>query len=139
MVGMHVNDVLAHRDAACSIGHPDWECPVCPVEPDPNVFAYCEIAAGAIEGRCNAVELTTHELSACEFDGDCRLRIGTSCCEGCSDESQIVALNRYESNLLDSMRCDDEPGVGCPDCLPQIPPQYQAVCSDRHCTVLTGE
>ncbi len=82
-------------------------------------------------GSCAAVDIREDSLTECAAAGDCMLRYGTGACEGCGDESTIVAVpHDFVSNTW-----GDEPAV-CLACEPPpIPDGYSAGCQAGHCVV----
>jgi hypothetical protein len=64
----------------------------------------------------------------CTTDTDCVLRDGAQCCEGC-DGHGLVSLNKQPRPEL----CDDN--VGCPACVPIIPPEFGPKCQEGRCKV----
>lgn len=125
----------AHFAAVCPdpAGTP---CPGCAVDPDPNLFAYCDLDGG----RCVGADLPRTELASCETWEDCTLRAGVGCCEPCeaADPWAWVALRADAVDDLEALVC--EPGTGCPECGPPTPPaELFAECLDGVCNVVLLE
>jgi hypothetical protein len=95
--------------------------------PDP-----CETVPNC--GHCEAVDLRQFGPADCDTSADCYLRMGTQCCETCvGGTDQVVALSRKMD--FSFMLCGSGP-IGCPACMPVIPPGLAAVCSAaRRCVV----
>lgn len=125
VVAIHKDNFEAFHQSACPN---ETECPKCASVINPNLFAYCDL------GTCKAADTRTHHVGACVSDTDCRLRIGTSCCESCiaASTSDLTAVST--SSELESLVC--EPMTGCPACAPQYPPEASAFCADGQCAVV---
>lgn len=86
-----------------------------------------------VQGQCVVQDLRTSPLTACMSDQECRLRNGTSCCEGCGGADQYVAVRSDGS--FEKAACGDAP-TACPECLPALPVNMVAYCADTgHCGV----
>lgn len=131
MTGIHKDQLDAHRNEVCG---DDAACPACYAEPDPNLFAYCDQPASG-NGSCVAADVRTHDLSVCEKDSDCRLRMGLDCCEGCfGGVDGVVAISTKKNDELSALACGPEL-MGCPECAPDYPDDAIAVCTSGHCEV----
>ncbi|HJK90234.1 MAG TPA: hypothetical protein RMH85_20290 [Polyangiaceae bacterium LLY-WYZ-15_(1-7)] len=122
----------AHRDAVC----PDpggTVCPACAVMPNPELGATCDDAS-----RCAGFDVGAMELSACEVDADCRLRV-TQCCEcgGDTDPFALIAIRTDAEGDYAGLVCDD---LACPECEPAYPDTVRAACgADGHCEVVPAD
>lgn len=121
LVAVNAAQASAFHQSVCPEEVP---CPACASQQNPNLFAYCD------SGTCRAADVRTHEVSACSSNGDCSLRIGTSCCEPCSGPGfELTSV----SGSLETLVCS--PSTACDDCAPQYPFDAAAVCSNGHCGV----
>jgi hypothetical protein len=122
-----------HRaDFARQQGCATTPCPACPA-PDPriprsdsNFFALCR------EGRCVAVDLRYSAYSACKTHADCRLKHGTTCCDGCGD-NELVTFNPASTLMADL--CPVKPECPPPSsaCLANRSPGRAAECVVGYC------
>lgn len=117
----------AFREATCE--SLDAPCPACASQPNPNLFAYCSA------GQCEEADVETERWNECERNSDCRLRVGTGCCEPCHEASvyELVAVPvEGQGALLDKV-CDGD--VACFECAPTYPTEAEAVCDQGACKV----
>lgn len=121
------SQTTAHRAAVCPT--PEGPCPGCATEPNPDLFAYCDVGAGT----CRPANLPETEYAACMVDSDCTLRNGLGCCT-CGDSSGWVAVTASRLGDLATVLC--EPTEACPDCEPQPPVGVQASCVEGRCQAL---
>lgn len=133
---VNVAAVDDHFDAVCP--DPDGTpCPGCAAGFDPNLFAYCDVAAG----RCVGADLPETELAACETWEDCILRAGAGCCEACGTPSDgswgWVALRRDAVDDLQTLLCAED--SACPECAPEEPEGLFAECLEGVCRVVVLE
>jgi hypothetical protein len=105
-------------------------CPGCIFELNPNYIAYCQA------GKCVAADVRTDPVSQCASDVDCRLRNGTSCCEGCGMvPASVVAVSYKAPQSMEALECSPD-DVGCPKCAAQYPDGWTAACgASGHCSV----
>lgn len=82
-------------------------------------------------GQCGVLDIRTSDVTACDSADDCRLRLGTDCCEGCSDE-RLVAVRKGDA--FDQLVCGDG-GHACDDCAAQYPADARADCVAGRCVV----
>jgi hypothetical protein len=110
------------------IAPPDIACVPCPpLAGDSGSLKY--FVANCVQGACVVEDLRTSAVSLCEVNEDCRLRNGSSCCEGCSG-STAIAIN--VSGAFEKLVCGDAP-VACPACVP-APVNAVAYCNaTNHC------
>jgi hypothetical protein len=113
-----------YRARVCSGG---VACPACAGIPEPSLQAFC------LGGQCTAVDVRTSELSACDKDGDCKLRYA-SCCETCTATPEGLIAVKDLSGYRDEV-CS--PNASCPKCLVTYPPNVVARCdpATKHCRV----
>jgi hypothetical protein len=106
-------------------------CEPCPA-PDPTAdYQRYFIATCAGAGQCVPVDLRSVGAVDCDTDADCHLRNGTACCEECAEnESSLVVYNL--SSWLEDLACGTE-STGCPDCAPQHPAEFVALCQAGLC------
>lgn len=118
----------AHADAARpECNHTCGMCP--PLEPDQTATSRY-FKPDCIDRKCAVVDIRETEIVNCQVNSDCRLRLGTQCCEACSGEP--VAVN-VSTNF-----CPDGE-LPCPPCVPQIPADYSSVCQAGRCVVVEPE
>ncbi len=85
---------------------------------------------GCVEHQCTLVDVRETDAVACQVDSDCRLRVGTDCCERCAGEP--IAVNRSEA--FSSLFCPA--GVPpCPSCPTMIPSGASSACVSQRCVV----
>lgn len=133
---VNVAAVGDHAAAVC----PDpggTPCPGCAAGHDPNLFAYCDVAAG----RCVGADLPETELASCETWEDCTLRAGAGCCEACGSPSDgswgWVAIRGDAVDDLQSLLCAED--SACPECAPEEPEGLFAECLEGVCRVVVLE
>ncbi|NOY91471.1 MAG: hypothetical protein GXP55_09695 [Deltaproteobacteria bacterium] len=120
MIGVNVDRVAQYRGGRC-----DGEaCPACFMEPDPNLIATCNA------GRCEAIDVRTHDVSACSADMDCTLRVNTCC--ACSSAEPIAIRAADEAAFTRLVCVGDE---ACPECFPAFP-DWSASCQMGHCAAV---
>ncbi len=118
----HANDVLncAAVDIACA--------PCAPVANGTRKY----FIPNCISGECVVQDIRESAATACNSAMDCKLRNGTSCCEGCSGGDVVAVRN---DGSFEKLVCGDAPQP-CPACLP-VPPEHTALaCTDGHCLVI---
>ena len=119
-----------HKLKVC--GDPPPPCPYCATEPNPNLYAFCEI--GIMGGTCVAEDIRKSDLSACQTDSDCSLRFGLNCCEPCGgSSSDLVAINRSQLGALEARKCDA--AEACDECVPNYPNGVTTTCTAGQCQV----
>ena len=126
--GVRSDRTAAHHAEVCP-EEPVGGCPLCPSQLNPWLFAFC------IEDTCTAVDLRLRELTTCDEDDDCHLRV-RDCCECGADMSifNIVAVAEESLAAFADRVCD--PGTGCDACVPEYPGTVEAYCTDEgHCDV----
>lgn len=107
-------------------------CPPC-AAPVPEQATLKYFVPDCVQGQCVVTDLRTSPLTACMNDSECRLRNGTSCCEGCGGIDQYVAVRNDGS--FEKAACGGVPQP-CPACLPQPPVNTSAHCgATGHCEV----
>jgi len=83
-----------------------------------------------VQNECTVTDLRTSELTRCETAQDCRLRMGSGCCEGCGDLIAVRNDGSFEKQV-----CGDAI-LPCPPCVGTMPPDSAVpVCIDGHCSV----
>ena len=125
MVALHEDDVSAHVNEVCA---DPVSCPDCPVQPNPNLFAYCDA------GVCKGVDITNDPLGGCLSPSDCKLRLGLECCECGYDGGLLTAIPIAYEQKLQALVC--EPDFGCPECAPVYPMGAEPWCEEGHCVVI---
>jgi hypothetical protein len=122
MIGVNQGRIDQYRGGRC-----DGEaCPACFMEPDPNLVATCSA------GRCEAINVRTHDVSACVADMDCSLRVPTCC--GCSSSPPIAIRAGGELDFT-SRGCDGD--EACPECFPAFE-GWDASCQMGHCEAVAS-
>ena len=85
---------------------------------------------GCVEHQCTLVDVRETDAVACQVDSDCRLRVVTGCCEGCSGEP--IAVNASEA--FGSLFCPA--GIPpCPLCPTMLPADTSSACVSGRCVV----
>ena len=85
-----------------------------------------------VQKECRVVDLRTSEVTACDMDDDCRLRLGAGCCEGCGAATDLISVRKGAS--FENLVCGDE----IPPCLPcvgTIPESAVPICQQGHCSI----
>lgn len=104
------------------------DCAYCPPSDEIGNFG-----ARCNEGTCEVYDVRKSDLSACEVDADCRLRLGLGCCESCGGSAWVAVSTDHER--VHKELCGDM-DVACPACEPIYPEDLGARCgSDGHCYV----
>lgn len=118
ITAVHVDDLEAHRAAACG---DEWTCPACAAMPDPTLFATCA------NKRCEVVDLLAVDAGQCVEATDCIVR-ATACCECGADTSigNVVAINASRRSEYEALVCPMD--VACPECAPVYDPRSSASC-----------
>jgi hypothetical protein len=88
-------------------------------------------------GRCIAFDARRTELVTCETRDDCRFRAGLQCCENCAASRQSFITVNADADL-GSWVCGDAP-VACAGCVPIVPQNLSATCTNGACGVLDAE
>jgi hypothetical protein len=118
--------VDAHRKAVCP--DPSGPCPGCVQEPNPTLFAYCDLGAKT----CVKAELPLTEFAACKEDADCSMRLGLGCCE-CMASGDWVAVATARRTVLDALLCKQD--QACAGCAPKPPDGVMAACEMGRCVM----
>jgi hypothetical protein len=117
----------AHRAAVCP--DPTGPCPACASEPNPNLFAYCDLGAGS----CAEGDLSRSPFAECSGPDDCTLRLSLECCE-CGASGEWVAVAAAKQQELEGLLC--APDVACAKCEPVPPADVTAACVQGYCAVV---
>ena len=118
--------IEAHYDATCE--DPGGPCPGCAYEPNPNLFAYCDLP----NKQCAGADFSTHSLNTCTLPSDCTLRYGLSCCE-CGSEGLGLTAVPKDYGPIAALVCEGD--VGCLECQPTYPADVLADCVGGKCAV----
>lgn len=118
-----------HRTSVCPEPQP---CPECPTQAAPNLFAFCDLAAG----ECRGANLPETEYAVCQVDSDCVLRNGLGCCT-CGPSNGWVSVAAASIGSLEALLC--APDEVCAECDPQPPPGLSARCSMGRCQAVPLE
>ncbi len=116
----------AHYDATCD--DPAGPCPGCASQPNPDLFAYCDLD----KKQCVGADFATHPLNTCKQPSDCTLRYGLSCCECGSEGLGLTAVPVDYSPVAELVCAGD---VGCLECQPTYPQDVMADCVGGKCVV----
>jgi hypothetical protein len=120
----------AFRQAECPVETP---CPDCEACANGDLFAYCDM------GTCWGADLSEHPMNACTDNDECRLRIGTGCCEQCGTVDPfcgpITAIHVNAEATLRGLVCPEGAGE-CPPCAPDYPDQVVAACVGGFCRAI---
>lgn len=85
-----------------------------------------------VANECAVEDIRTSAVTACKTAADCKLRSGTSCCEGCGS-GNLVAVRKDGS--FEKLVCGGQP-VACDACAPVPTPGAIAICgASGHCEV----
>ncbi len=109
-------------------------CAPCPPPPaDQGTLKY--FVPDCVAGQCVVQYLPTSPVAACKTNNECRLRHGTGCCEGCSND-QLVSVRNDGS--FEKLVCGIGP-VGCPACIAPPSDAYWPYCGPAgYCEVVHG-
>ena len=99
-------------------------CPRCFMEQDPTLVATCEA------GRCVVVDLQLHGATECADASECHVR-AVECCECGATISPSTVIAISDPAAYEALVCD--PGMGCAECAPIYPPEYEALCEAGRC------
>jgi hypothetical protein len=121
--------VSAHFDAVCPVPTP---CPACAQMPNPNLFAYCDLA----EGTCKEADLPETAFAACTKDEDCTLRLGLGCCT-CIQAGNWVGVAKAQLGELSKVLCKAD--EVCAECEPTPPPDIVAACVKGFCAPVPAD
>ena len=117
----HANDVLG-----CSAGA--VACAPCP----PVMGGTRQyFVPNCVSGECVVEDVRASEVTSCKTAMDCRLRSGTSCCEGCGSGELIAVRN---DGSFEKLVCGGAPQP-CAACLPVPPVNATAICNAGRCEV----
>ncbi len=119
-----------HRDDVCPNPVP---CPKCATTRNPDLVATCRVS------HCEVFDVRLDPVSACETDGECRLRVSGCCeCGGSTLSWDLIAINSGREARYAELTCDR--GGSCPACAPIYPTDVEAYCGvDRHCDIRLAE
>lgn len=115
-------------------GAPIQMCPPC-AAPAPGQGTLKYFVPDCVRGQCVVADLRTSPSNACMSNQECKLRNGTSCCEGCGGADQYVGVRNDGS--FEKNACGNEP-YACPACLPEPPVNVWPYCNAGHCDVAYG-
>lgn len=105
-------------------------CPQCEPQPNPHLFAYCDLA----EGMCKGADLPVTKYAACTQPSDCFLRLGLGCCDcGAPEGTPWVAVSFANYAELQGLLCKE--GEACANCAPQPPLDLAPDCVSGQCVV----
>jgi hypothetical protein len=91
-----------------------------------NFFPSC------VANQCAVEDVRTSAATACKTAADCKLRSGTSCCEGCGS-GNLIAVRKDGS--FEKLACGNQ-AVACDACAPTPTPGAVAICGESgHCEV----
>ncbi|HOU89408.1 MAG TPA: hypothetical protein PLU22_00115 [Polyangiaceae bacterium] len=122
VVAVHRAALAAYSEAACAGVE---GCPTCEATRLPSITARCAA------GRCEVVDLSKDDLTACAAATDCVLRT-QACCE-CDAPSEYVALGSAMGPAYAELVCLE--GQVCPECEHEYPASLAATCDAGHCLV----
>ena len=81
-------------------------------------------------GACTVVDIRETPATECRAPADCELRDGAGCCSGCDGGGLVAVRPQAFADLV----CADF-DQGCPPCVPIIPPEFVATCTNGRCAV----
>lgn len=122
VIAMHRDALAAYTEAACAGVE---GCPACAATQQPSITARCAA------GRCEVVDLSEDDLTACTEATDCVLRT-QACCE-CDAPSEYVAIGSAMGSAYAELVCVE--GQGCLDCEHEYPASPVATCDAGHCLI----
>ena len=103
--------------------------PACAATELPSITALCQ------SGRCEVIDLTDQDVTACTSSDDCMLH--TQQCCGCGPEQELVAIAESELGTYERLVC--APSASCAEnCEPVFPDGIRATCIAGHCRVDQG-
>ena len=111
-------------------------CPSCPA-PLPGQGTLKYFVPDCVMDQCVVTDVRTSAVSACKTNNDCKLRNGTSCCEGCGYDDYVAVR---KDGSFEKLVCG---GIQppCAACMPQPPSNAIAWCDSNvgHCQVAYSE
>jgi Kunitz/Bovine pancreatic trypsin inhibitor domain len=116
-------DVAAGGSASSGVGAPIIACAPC-AAPLPGQGTLQYFVPDCVAGQCVVDDLRTSPVTACKTANECKLRHGTSCCEGCGASDLISVRN---DGSFEKLVCGGG-AVACPACVP-APAQAIATCN----------
>ncbi len=136
--GVSAHDFIAYNRQHAQEVNPcaggNVACGACPpADPAQNTRQF--FVPDCVRGECVVDDVREADVTACKTDGDCRLRSGTGCCEGCGTDELLAVRN---DGSFEKLVC----GEFIPPCDPcdvAPPPNAVAVCNPAgHCSVAYG-
>ena len=101
-------------------------CVPCLPPAGPGTLMY--FVPDCVAGQCVVEDLRVSPVTACKTSDECKLRHGTSCCEGCGSDDLIAVRN---DGSFEKLVCSGS-AVACPACVP--PPSDAApFCDNGRC------
>ena len=105
-------------------------CAPCPLPPA-GTGTLMYFVPDCVAGQCVVEDLRESPVTACKTNDECKLRHGTSCCEGCGSNDLISVRN---DGSFEKLVCGNT-AVACPACAP--PPSDAApICENGRCQVV---
>ena len=85
-----------------------------------------------VANQCGIEDIRVSAVTACKTSEECRLRTGSSCCEGCG-AGNLIAVRKDGS--FEKLVCGNQP-IACDACAPIPTPGAIAICgASGHCEV----
>ena len=109
----------------------DVACGACPTPEGEPTYKY--FVPNCVNNECVVEDIRKSNVTACKSAADCRLRNGSSCCEGCAANQWLSVRS---DGSFEDLVCGGVPQP-CPECAAQPPSGAQAHCNeDGHCGIV---
>jgi len=105
-------DIAAGGTGSSGAGAPIACAPCPPAQAGSGTLQY--FVPDCVAGQCAVNDVRTSAVTACKSNGECKLRYGTGCCEGCGGGNLIAVRN---DGSFEKLVCGGG-AVACPACLP---------------------
>jgi hypothetical protein len=134
--GVSKHDFIAYNRANLSLvstcGNGNVACGACP-EPEPGQGTTQFFVPNCVAGECVVEDIRESDVTACAAPEDCKLRVGTACCENCGGGDVVAVRN---DGSFEKLVCGDVLPP-CAACEPPVRIFADAICSPSgRCEVL---
>jgi trypsin inhibitor len=136
--GVSKHDFIAYNQANVGLvstcGNGNVACGACP-EPEPGQGTTQFFVPNCVAGECVVEDIRESDVTACTAAEDCKLRMGTACCENCAGGGGDVVAVRNDGSF-EKLVCGDVLPP-CSACEPPVRIFADASCNPNgRCEVL---